>query len=113
AHDAADHQGDAQQQGERGGGHQGIEPADDAGGDIEHAEQQPQRELAPVLDVEGGDDLGHAGHDHHDSDDIDRGHGGHHDAPQRNHARDHEDDAERHDPPPLGVQRLQTFAQAV
>src|SRR5215207_346766 len=65
AHDAADHQRDAQHQGDDGGRLERPEEADDAGRDIEQAEQQPQREAAPFLDAEGGGDLGRARHDHH------------------------------------------------
>ncbi len=52
-------------------------------------------------------------HDHHDADDEHRRGGGHDDAAERDDARDHEDDAERHDPSPLGAQRPDAVAQAV
>ena len=86
---------------------------DDAGGDIERAQQPPEDGLAPVLDAEGGDDLGHARHDHHDADDQHRRGGGGDDAAQRNDAGDHEDDAQRHDPSPFGAERPDAVAQAV
>ena len=60
AHDAADDQGDAQEQGEHGRRINGLLEGDDAGGDIERAQQPPEDGLAPVLDAEGGDDLGDA-----------------------------------------------------
>jgi hypothetical protein len=49
AHHAADHERDAQHQGDDGGGLERPEEADDARRDIEQAEQQPQRELAPAM----------------------------------------------------------------
>src|SRR5262249_32499608 len=85
--------------------------ADDAGRNVEQAQQYPERELAPALDVEGGDDLADALHDHHDADDQHGPGGRPHDAPQRNHARDHRDDAKRHDPSPFDLQPPQPFAQ--
>ena len=93
-----------------GGRLERVLEGDDAGGDIEHAEQQPQKMALPqsltlkaaMISATPAMIIMMPMTQH-------RRDGGHHDAAQRDHAGDHEDDAQRHDPSPLGAQGPQTL----
>ena len=64
-----------------------------------------KKNLPPGLDLEGVDDLGDAGDEHHDADDQNARHGRAEDAAERDDPGDEVNDAEGDDPPPFGVQR--------
>ena len=83
----------------------GLSNADEARNDVEDAEQKPEDEASPGLDLERVDDLENAGDDHHDADDVDRRHGRHDDAAKRDDASDEVDDAEGDDPAPFAPER--------
>ena len=50
----------AEEQGQPHRGEQRVVPRDEAGDDVEDAEQEPEDEPSPGLDLEGVDDLGDA-----------------------------------------------------
>src|SRR5258708_2478035 len=68
-HNAGSDQRCAEHEREQHRGEQRIFERHEACDDVEHAEQSPEQELAPALDLEGVDDLGDAGDDHHHADD--------------------------------------------
>jgi 8-oxo-dGTP pyrophosphatase MutT (NUDIX family) len=114
ADEPADDQGEAQQQGQDGRRRERILQADDAGEDIECTEQQPQDAMAPVLGIERGDDLlSGAAEQHHEADDIDRDGRREDVSGQCDHAGDHGDDTEGHDPAPSGTQRADPLTETV
>src|SRR5262249_9337825 len=105
AHDARDQERGSQQQRQQHRRQQRIFEGDDAGEDVERAEQQPEDELAPGLDLERVDDFRDAGDHHHYADDEHARHRRGDDAAERDQADDDEDDAERDDPAALRTQR--------
>jgi hypothetical protein len=74
-----------------------------ASDDVENAEQDPEQEFAPALDLEGAEYFGDAGDDHHHADDEDARDGGHHNAAERDKPGEQVDYAECDDPARLGA----------
>jgi hypothetical protein len=81
----------------------GFLECDKAGDDVEHAEQDPEPEFAPALDLKGAKYFRDAGNDHHHADDEDARDCGRRHAAKRDKPREQIDDAECNDPAPLGA----------
>ena len=82
-HDARYNERCTQQEREQHRREQRIVERQEAGDDVEHAEQRPEHKLAPALDLECVDHFGDACDDHHDADNENARHRRHDDAAKR------------------------------
>ena len=66
---------------------------DKSGYDVESAEQNPEQELTPTLDLKSTHDFGHTRDNHHDADKEDTNHSGGEDATERDQSSEDINDA--------------------